>query len=127
MVDAQRKGNIKPRTVHFSGHLSPLRHVARQEFHSLYAQAWSQRLVCELVLYIGIVTDRRRRKVATILEELGLTYESIYLDFGKGEQKEERHTKYNPNGRIPTLIDHQNNDFTLWYIHGSRNTFVTVG
>lgn len=60
------------------------------------------------------------------MEELGLTYESIYLDFGKGEQKEETHTKYNPNGRIPTLIDHQNNDFTLWYVHDSRNISVTV-
>ena len=24
--------------------------------------------------------------------------------------------KYNPNGRIPTLIDHNNNDFTIWYV-----------
>ncbi|PSS06503.1 hypothetical protein PHLCEN_2v3705 [Hermanssonia centrifuga] len=53
-------------------------------------------------------------KVAIVLEELGLTYESIYLDFQKGEQKAPDHTKYNPNGRIPTLIDHKNNDFTLW-------------
>ncbi|THG95168.1 hypothetical protein EW026_g6430 [Hermanssonia centrifuga] len=53
-------------------------------------------------------------KVAIVLEELGLTYESIYLDFQKGEQKAPEHTKYNPNGRIPTLIDHKNNDFTLW-------------
>ncbi len=56
------------------------------------------------------------RKVAIVLEELGLTYESIYLDFDKGEQKSPEHTKYNPNGRIPTLIDHKNNDFTLWSV-----------
>jgi len=24
------------------------------------------------------------------------------------------HVKHNPNGRIPTIIDHDNNDFTLW-------------
>ncbi|OBZ71250.1 Glutathione S-transferase 2 [Grifola frondosa] len=53
-------------------------------------------------------------KVAIVLEELGLSYESIYLDFGKNEQKGEEHTKYNPNGRIPTLIDHKNNDFVIW-------------
>ncbi|KAI0702241.1 glutathione S-transferase C-terminal-like protein [Earliella scabrosa] len=53
-------------------------------------------------------------KVAFVLEELGLTYESVYLDFGKGEQKAPEHTKYNPNGRIPTLIDHHNGDFVIW-------------
>ena len=36
-----------------------------------------------------------------VLEELGLSYESIYLDLSKGEQKGPEHTKYNPNGRIP--------------------------
>ena len=43
-----------------------------------------------------------------------MTYEPIYLDFGKNEQKAPEYTKYNPNGRIPTLIDHHNGDFILW-------------
>ena len=49
-----------------------------------------------------------------MLEELGLTYESVYLHFNKGEQKAAPHTSLNPNGRIPTLVDHQNGDFTIW-------------
>lgn len=53
-------------------------------------------------------------KVAFVLEELGLSYETIYFDFKKGEQKSDEHTKLNPNGRIPTIIDHKNSDFTLW-------------
>eukprot|EP01088_Endostelium_zonatum_P010719 TRINITY_DN24295_c0_g1_i1.p1 TRINITY_DN24295_c0_g1~~TRINITY_DN24295_c0_g1_i1.p1 ORF type:complete len:230 (-),score=58.81 TRINITY_DN24295_c0_g1_i1:36-725(-) len=53
-------------------------------------------------------------KVAMVLEELNLTYETIFLDFGKNEQKDESFTKYNPNGRIPAIIDHNNNDFVLW-------------
>ncbi|GBE89061.1 glutathione S-transferase C-terminal-like protein [Sparassis latifolia] len=53
-------------------------------------------------------------KVAIVLAELGLSYESVYLDFNKGENKAEAHTKYNPNGRIPTIIDHANNDFVVW-------------
>jgi len=53
-------------------------------------------------------------KVALLLEELGLTYETIFFDFQKEEHKSEKHTKLNPNGRIPTLIDHKNKDFTLW-------------
>ncbi|EKM50007.1 uncharacterized protein PHACADRAFT_264484 [Phanerochaete carnosa HHB-10118-sp] len=53
-------------------------------------------------------------KVAFILEELGLTYESIYFDFKKNEHKAPEFTKYNPNGRIPAVIDHRNNDFVVW-------------
>lgn len=53
-------------------------------------------------------------KVALFLEELGLTYETKFLDFQTKEQKSPEHLKLNPNGRIPTLIDHKNNDFTLW-------------
>jgi len=53
-------------------------------------------------------------KVAFVLEELGLTYETIYLKFDKQEQKAPEFTKYNPNGRIPAIIDHYNNDFVLW-------------
>ncbi|GJE97875.1 glutathione S-transferase [Phanerochaete sordida] len=53
-------------------------------------------------------------KVAFVLEELGLTYETIYLDFQAKEHKAPEHTKYNPNGRIPTIIDHHNNDYVLW-------------
>ena len=56
------------------------------------------------------------RKVAHVLDELNLTYETKYLDFGKNEQKGPEHTHFNPNGRIPTLIDHGNNDFVLWYV-----------
>ncbi len=49
-----------------------------------------------------------------MLEELGLTYEPVYLDFRKGEQKAPAFTQYNPNGRIPAIIDHKNGDFVLW-------------
>ncbi len=54
------------------------------------------------------------RKVMMVLEELGLDYEPVYLDLGKNEHKGEEHTKHNPNGRIPTLIDHKNGDLTVW-------------
>ncbi len=35
---------------------------------------------------------------------------------GVDEHKGPEFTKLNPNGRIPVLIDHANNDFTLWYV-----------
>ncbi|EJT99221.1 glutathione S-transferase C-terminal-like protein [Dacryopinax primogenitus] len=53
-------------------------------------------------------------KIVFALEYLGLSYETVYLDFHKGEHKGPEYTKYNPNGRIPTIIDHKNKDFVLW-------------
>ena len=57
------------------------------------------------------------RKVAMVLSELGLSYEELFLDLSKGESKQPEHTKYNPNGRVPTLIDHKNNDFAIWCVN----------
>ncbi|KZT23308.1 glutathione S-transferase [Neolentinus lepideus HHB14362 ss-1] len=53
-------------------------------------------------------------KVAFLFEELGLTYETVWLEFDKNQQKQSPHIDLNPNGRIPTIIDHYNNDFVLW-------------
>ena len=53
-------------------------------------------------------------KVAIVLNELGLEYDTVYFDFQAGEQKKPEHTKYNPNGRIPTLVDHKNGDLAVW-------------
>lgn len=61
-----------------------------------------------------MVLHNSHRKVAFVLEELGLMYEPVYLVFEKGEQKAPEYTKYNPNGRIPALIDHHNGDFVIW-------------
>ena len=52
-----------------------------------------------------------------IMEELGLDYESVYIDVDTGDQKKEPNINYNPNGRLPTLVDHRNGDFAVWYIH----------
>ncbi|GAA5960083.1 hypothetical protein JCM21900_003430 [Sporobolomyces salmonicolor] len=52
--------------------------------------------------------------VAFLLKALGLTYETKFLDFANGEQKAAEFVKLNPNGRIPALVDHQNNDYTVW-------------
>ena len=53
-------------------------------------------------------------KISILLEELGLAYEVRALELGKQEQKEAWYLKINPNGRIPTIVDHDNGDFAVF-------------
>jgi GST-like protein len=45
------------------------------------------------------------RKVAIMLEELGVPYEVHRVDLGKGEQNEATFRALNPNGKVPVLVD----------------------
>ncbi|UGV29193.1 glutathione S-transferase family protein [Rhodopseudomonas boonkerdii] len=49
------------------------------------------------------------RKVAIMLEELELSYESHIIDIERGEQKSPEFLRKNPNGKIPVVVDHATN------------------
>jgi GSH-dependent disulfide-bond oxidoreductase len=53
-------------------------------------------------------------KASIALEEMELPYTVRPIDLGKNEQKEEWFLKINPNGRIPAIIDHDNDDFAVF-------------
>ena len=53
-------------------------------------------------------------KASITLEEIGLPYKVRHIQFDKREQKEPWYLKINPNGRIPTIIDHDNDDFVVF-------------
>jgi GST-like protein len=53
-------------------------------------------------------------KISIALEEMALPYTYRYIRLSKREQKEEWYLKLNPNGRIPTIIDHDNDDFVVF-------------
>ncbi|XLZ71063.1 glutathione S-transferase N-terminal domain-containing protein [Massilia sp. SR12] len=53
-------------------------------------------------------------KVSIALEELELPYEMHVLDLGKGAQKEPWFTAINPNGRIPAIVDRDNDNFAVF-------------
>ena len=53
-------------------------------------------------------------KVSILLEELKLPYNVISLDLEKLEQKNPKFIKLNPNGKIPIIVDHENDHFTVF-------------
>jgi len=53
-------------------------------------------------------------KVACVLSELNIPYETVYVDFSKGDHKDPTFLSICPNGRIPAIVDHDNGDFSLW-------------
>jgi len=53
-------------------------------------------------------------KASITLEELEMDYTVRPISLSKGEQKEDWYLKLNPNGRIPTIIDHDFDDFVVF-------------
>ena len=53
-------------------------------------------------------------KISIALEELGLIYTVNELNLGANDQKKNKYLKLNPNGKIPAIIDHDNNDFVVF-------------
>ena len=53
-------------------------------------------------------------KVSITLEELGLPYTVRPIALDKKEQREPWYLEINPNGRIPTIVDHDNDDFAVF-------------
>ena len=74
------------------------------------------------------------RKVSIALEEMALDYKVIPIKLGELEQKEDRYLALNPNGRIPTIIDKDNDNFVvfesgaiLWYLAEKSGQFLPRG
>lgn len=53
-------------------------------------------------------------KASITLEELELPYTVHHIRLDKKEQKEPWYLKLNPNGRIPTIVDEDNDDFAVF-------------
>ena len=53
-------------------------------------------------------------KASITLEELGLDYHVTPIDLMAGDQKQDWFLKICPNGRIPAIVDHDNDDFPVF-------------
>ena len=53
-------------------------------------------------------------KISIALEEMGLEYRVHHLDLMSAEQKQPEFLAINPNGRIPAIIDRDNDNFAVF-------------
>lgn len=53
-------------------------------------------------------------KASVALEEMQLPYTVVNVDLTKGEQKTAAFTAMNPNGRIPVIVDHSEEDLPVF-------------
>lgn len=53
-------------------------------------------------------------KVSVLLEEMGVEYNLIPVDLSQGAQKSPEFLAMNPNGRIPVIVDRDNDDFVVF-------------
>ena len=53
-------------------------------------------------------------KISIMLEEVGIPYEYQAIDLGALEQKQDWFLEMNPNGRIPVIIDENNDDYVVF-------------
>ena len=93
--------------------------MSTQKHFTLYSHAggpngWCVSNVC--LSTVSLMLIRVHRKVAYLLNELGVDYETKYINSKELEQKSPEYLKLNPNGRMPTLVDHKNNDYTVWCV-----------
>ena len=49
------------------------------------------------------------KKISIMLEEIGFEYKTIKVDLDKGDQFKADFKKISPFGKIPVIIDHDNN------------------
>lgn len=73
-------------------------------------------------------------KISIALEEMALPYTFKHIQLSTQQQKQDWYVKLNPNGRIPTIIDHDNGDFVvfesgaiLMYLAEKTGTFMPPG
>ncbi|MEL6341192.1 MAG: glutathione S-transferase N-terminal domain-containing protein [Myxococcota bacterium] len=53
-------------------------------------------------------------KISIALEEMGLDYTVHALDLSAQQQKQDWYLAINPNGRIPAIVDHDADDFSVF-------------
>lgn len=94
---------------------SPIHSILAQVSKSDRQKSASLKCLTALLSYRGLGPNPL--KVAILLEKLKVSYDVIALDFGDDAEtgfKGKRYLAVTPNGRVPAIVDHTANDFTVW-------------
>ena len=63
-------------------------------------------------------------KASVTLEELGLPYETFAMELGNEDQKKDWYLNICPNGRIPAIVDKEENCFPMIQSGSAHNEMV---
>lgn len=119
-VDSMGSSQLLPQqTQHFAGPNININDNAQQDHH--YVKQVSDR-IAEYRLHMptsGITLFTHRSapngyKVAVVLSELGIKYHVFHIDLEHHEERLPSYVELNPNARLPSIIDHDNDNFALW-------------
>ena len=66
------------------------------------------------------------RKISIMLEEIGLDYTVHNIRLAEQDQKRPEFLAMNPNGRIPVIVDRDNEDFVV-FESGTRSEVKKAG
>jgi GST-like protein len=66
------------------------------------------------MIHLYTASTPNGRKVSIALEELELPYEATWFNLGELKQREPWFLEINPNGRIPAIVDHDEDDFAMF-------------
>ena len=66
------------------------------------------------MIYLYTAPTPNGWKASVTLEELAIPYEVHPIDLAQNQQRQDWYLKLNPNGRIPTIVDRDNDDFAVF-------------
>lgn len=66
------------------------------------------------MIHLYTASTPNGHKVSCMLEAIEMTYEIHTVNLGEGDQRKPEFLKISPNGRIPAIVDTDNNDLSIF-------------
>ena len=66
------------------------------------------------MIHLYTASTPNGHKVSCLLEALEMPYEAHSVNLAEGEQKKPEFLKISPNGRIPAIVDTDNDDLSIF-------------
>jgi GST-like protein len=76
--------------------------------------AGALRYLSRAMIHLYTAATPNGRKASIMLEEIGINYEATWFELSELRQKEPWFLEINPNGRIPAIVDRDQDDFAVF-------------